>query len=183
MRIFGPGLTSEEVRFIPLGHDDLCLRLPRIKLRNLVLRLKPQVAHDILAHFVSFRRCVVRLAYGSDSLGRDLSVVVVVVVIKTALDRGIDCLHIGNIVAAKAIGVATARVVFTASHFDPFVERIVSLSRGSDSEPGPKVQDLSSLFRIFSARMCRDFSNSSKVWKSPGFSAHAHMRLHRVSNS
>ena len=65
VRIFGPGLTSEEVRLIPLGHDDLRLCLP-IDILNLVLRLKPQIAHDILAHFYSFFVGVVNLSWGSD---------------------------------------------------------------------------------------------------------------------
>jgi hypothetical protein len=53
---------------------------------------------------------------------RAFLVVVIVVVIKATACLLIVEVHIGDIVAAKAIGVATARVVFTASHVDPFVD-------------------------------------------------------------
>ena len=57
------------------------------------------------------------------------------------------------VVAAKAIGVTAAGVVFTA-HFDPFVECIVSLARGSDNATRHTFQSLST---TFSNSICKIF--------------------------
>jgi hypothetical protein len=60
--------TSEEVGFVILGHDNISLCLPiGIHYVYLVLRLKPQIAHDILAHFQPFLVVVVNISWGSDS--------------------------------------------------------------------------------------------------------------------
>ena len=109
------------------------------------LSVKRHAVISVIRNVIVMDRYV-RLPPGS------LSVILIVVVIMKhlSLHLSIDRIHVGRVVAAQAISMTTARVIFTASHFASFRRSIVSLARGSDiHHPGGRVPKNPLKIRVF----------------------------------